>query len=101
MGFRGNTLSTLPLVVEPTLQDRLNGAQAIAGQARSSFLIAAVDLENSARELDFVATETETEIDRLIELRDLAEYEATANRIAAKRLRDLVEEPSVDTLFDF
>lgn len=78
---------------EPTFEERFNSASAIGGYARSNFLLAAVSLDESGNELDVLAQEIEKEIDRLIDLRDIAEADAQQDRATAARLRSLVDGP--------
>ena len=75
----------------PSLDARLNGALAGSESARSAFLIAALDLDSAANELDNVAADTQAELDRLVEILETAINRSDENRAAAKRLRALVE----------
>lgn len=76
---------------EPSVIDRYNGAQAVATQARSSFLIAAIDLETAARDHELVAQLAQEAIDDYTILLNDAEDAAVQNRAAAKAIRGLVE----------
>lgn len=97
--LRRTSAAPLDTTPEPTVADRYNSASAVASEARNAFLVAALDLEDSARDLDAVLYDIESQIDELIELRAHVEFDAEANRSAAKRLRELVEQPAELTLF--
>ena len=84
---------------KPGLADRLISAQLVSTDAKGSFLIAALDLENVASELDDLALETQNELDRLVGILDAAIEDSDKNRRIAKRLREFVEDESDLTLF--
>jgi hypothetical protein len=82
---------------EPSFEDRLNAANAKAGAALSIFEQAAVDLENAAREKDFVANEVadkqaalRAELDRLGALEAEALYAADTDYNTAAKIRAFV-----------
>jgi hypothetical protein len=77
--------------VEPSREERYNLASVRATQARGAFLVAALDLENSARDLDGLLVDIENEIDHLIELRSNVEYDRDSFLESAKRLKSIVE----------
>lgn len=83
---------------EPSHEDRYNMAAAVAGQARSAFLIAALDLETSGNDFEILATDLQHEIDELSALRDQALEDATDAYLAATNLKALVE-PAQLSLF--
>lgn len=83
---------------EPTHEERYNAASVVAGQARNAFLVAALDLESSGNDFDILATDLQTEIDRLTGLRDTALADAHSARQSAMNLKALVE-PAQLTLF--
>jgi hypothetical protein len=74
-----------------TTTDRYNIASTVATQARGNFLTAALDLENSARDLDGVLADLELEIDTLIELRANVEYDRASYLASAEALKAIVE----------
>ena len=52
----------------PSLEDRLLSAQLLSSDARSAFLTAAMDLEETANELDTLALDTQNQLDRLVDI---------------------------------
>lgn len=83
----------------PSLTDRYNSASALATQARGAFLIASLDLEDSARDLDAVLVDVDSQIGELIELRAHVEYDRDSFLESAKRLKALVEPNEQLSLF--
>lgn len=87
-----------PEEISLTTSDRYNIASTVAAQARGSFLTAALDLENSAINLDGVLADLELEIDALLELRANVEYDRESFLASAKALKAIVE-PTQLSLF--
>lgn len=82
---------------EPSFEDRLNAANAKAGAALSIFEKAAVDLEDAAREKEFVATEAFEKREALLaQAAELDQFEAVAlagadkDYITANKIRAFV-----------
>ena len=96
---KGVTAYELLQQPEPSHEERYNAASAVAGQARSAFLIAALDLESSGNDFDILATDLQNEIDHLTGLRDQAISDAHHARKAAMNLKALVEPADQLTLF--
>ena len=90
-----NKKDALPIAasVEPSLSERLNGTLSVGAYARSQFLGAALDLEFAADELDIIAQDVQSELDRLVDVLETAINHSDENRASAKRLRSLVEGP--------
>lgn len=91
--FRTRTtvdIDTLLTPEEPSFEDRYNGAAAVAGFARLSFLNAADDLDETADNLASLATDVQDEIDRLNDLLVVVSDESSDARNAARNLRGLV-----------
>lgn len=99
MFTRKNPVIETPAPVEPSLVERFNSASAVAGYARSNFLLAALSLEEAANELDILSQDTQNQLDWLTEILTNAIEDSDANRATAKRLRNLVEGDSDLTLF--
>jgi hypothetical protein len=77
--------------IAPSRAERYNTASVRATQARGAFLVAALDLENSARDLDGLLVDIENEIDDLIEMRAHVEFDRDSFLESAKRLKTIVE----------
>lgn len=90
MAITRKALPPLP-EIPPSNAERYNIASVRATQARGAFLMAALDLENSARDLDGLLVDIESEIDHLIELRSNVEYDRDSFLESAKRLKSIVE----------
>lgn len=91
MAFRKDTTLYIDVLPTPTPTERYNLASIVATQARGQFLVAALDLENSSRDLDAVLVDIESEIDALIELRSNVEFDRDSYLESAKRLKAIVE----------
>lgn len=74
-----------------TTSDRYNIASTVAAQARGNFLTAALDLENSAKDLDGVLADLELEIEAMLELRANVEFDRESYLASAKALKAIVE----------